>query len=72
MLLVTSCIYVPFQFLKFMSIALDKDLYIDCVGVSSSQPGVQFSKTSNYLQETKATIDAMKMLADKYLYKSDM
>ena len=55
-----------------MSIALDKDLYIDCVGVSSSQPGVQFSKTSNYLQETKATIDAMKMLADKYLYKSDM
>lgn len=67
LLLVTSCIYVPFQFLKFMSIALDKDLYIDCVGVSSSQPGVQFSKTSNYLQETKATIDAMKMLADKYL-----
>lgn len=67
LLLVTSSIYVPFQFLKFMSLAINNDLYIDCVGVVANFAGVQFSKTSNFLQETKATINVMKALSDEFL-----
>lgn len=66
-LLVTSCIYVPFQFLKFMSLAIKNNIYIDCIGAESSRTGVQFSKASNYLQETKATINAIKSLSDEFL-----
>ena len=64
-LLVTSCIYVPFQFLKFMKLALEKELIIDCVGTPYN--GNNFLKTSNYLQEIKATINAIKSLSDIYL-----
>ena len=67
LLLVTSCIYVPFQFLKFMDIAIESNIYIDCVGVPNNNEGVQFSKVSNYLQEVKATINAISYLSDKYL-----
>lgn len=66
-LLVTSCIYVPYQFLKFMKIAIEKDLLLDCVGVPGRPNEFQFSKTSNYLQEVKGTINAIKKLADEYI-----
>lgn len=66
-LLVTSCIYVPFQFLKFMQMALEKDIYVDCIGVPPAVSGAQFSLVSNYLQEIKGTVNAMKTLADIYL-----
>lgn len=63
-LLVTSCIYVPFQFLKFMKIALEKELIIDCVGAPFDNE--ELIKTSNYLQEIKSAVNAMKALADEY------
>lgn len=64
-LLVTSCIYVPFQFLKFMEIAIEKELVIDCVGTPYNSNNVL--KPSNYLQEIKATINAIKSLSNIYL-----
>ncbi len=64
-LLVTSCIYVPFQFLKFMEIAIEKNLVIDCVGTPYNSNNVL--KPSNYLQEIKATINAIKSLSNIYL-----
>lgn len=65
-LLVTSCIYVPYQFLKFMKIAIDEELILDCVGTPGKLNQIQFSKTSNYLQEIKGTINAIKRLSDEY------
>lgn len=66
--LVTSEIYVPFQQLKFIELALENNLFVDCVGVPQNDTdGIQFSKVCNYLQETKATINAMKHLAEIYL-----
>lgn len=65
-LLVTSGIYVPFQLLKFMPIALEKNLYVDCVGLNNNQPGSSFNKPANYCQEIKATINAIKTLTDLY------
>lgn len=65
MLLVTSCIYVPFQSLKFMDLAIEKGFEVDCVG-SDIVDNFTLSKTSNYLQETKGTIDAIYGLAMKY------
>lgn len=67
LLLVTSTIYVPFQYLKFMQLALENNLYIDCVGVPDKKTDRQFSNTSNYLQETKAAINAIHTLAELYL-----
>lgn len=60
LLLVTTCIYVPFQLMKFMDLAIEKDIYVDCIGVN-----VQ-SNYTNYLQETKATINAIKAFSDKW------
>lgn len=65
-LLVTSTIYVPYQFLKFMKLAIEHNLYLDCVGPLNAVNGKQFSRTSNYLQETKGTINAIKSLVDEY------
>ena len=65
-LLVTSGIYAPFQLLKFMPIALEKNIYVDCVGLNNKRPGSAFNKPANYCQEIKATINAIKMLTDLY------
>lgn len=68
LLLVTSCIYVPFQLLKFMDLAIEKGFYVDCVGMpNDDKKGTAFSQISNYCQETRATINAIKFLADKWL-----
>ena len=67
-LLVTSCIYVPFQLLRFMDLAIEKGFYVDCVGMlNDDKKGTAFSHISNYCQETKAAINAIKTLADKWL-----
>ena len=67
LLLVTSCIYVPFQLLKFVPISIERDIVVDCVGVPATVRGSQFSKPSNYLQEIKGTVNAIKHIADIYL-----
>ena len=64
-LLVTSCIYVPFQFLKFMDLAIDNSFSVDCVG-SDSVGHFSLSKPSNYLQEVKGTVDAIYSLVVKF------
>lgn len=58
LLLVTSCIYVPFQYLKFMRLAINGGFEVDCIGSDVVDAG-KMSKPSNYLQETKGTIDAI-------------
>ncbi len=68
LLLVTSCIYVPFQLLKFIDLAIEKGFYVDCVGVANSdKSGSAFSQVSNYCQETKAVINSMYTLSQKWL-----
>ncbi|MBQ9179663.1 MAG: hypothetical protein IJ132_02550 [Firmicutes bacterium] len=57
-ILTTNSIYVPFQLMKLMDIALEKDLLIDCVGVRAKEH-VPEGKHSMYLQEIKATVDAI-------------
>lgn len=66
-LLVTSCIYVPFQLMKFIPISLEKNIMVDCVGVSKDMQGSQFILPANYLQEVKGTVNAIKKLVDLYL-----
>lgn len=68
LLLVTSCIYVPFQLLKFMDLAIERGFYVDCIGVpNSDKEGTAFSQMSNYCQETKAAINAIYSLSQKWL-----
>lgn len=67
LLLVTSSIYVPFQLLRFMPYAIDQGFYVDCVGCDPSLPSSSFSQPSNYLQEIKATVNAMADLVKRYL-----
>ena len=67
LLLVTSSIYVPFQLLKFMGLALEYGLEVDCIGSDSVMEDLKLSKTSNYLQEIKSSIDAIYMLKQTYL-----
>lgn len=57
----TNSIYVPFQMMRLMDIALDKNIMIDCVGVKA-KPRVPKGKHLLYLQEIKATVDAMHMI----------
>ena len=66
LLLITSCIYVPFQLLKFMDLAIEDGFEVDCVGADVYDRG-KFSKPSNYLQEIKSTIDASFELGKRYL-----
>ena len=66
-LLNTSCIYVPSQFLRFLDLAIDNGFEADCVGVSAKIQGSSFSKPSNYLQEIKSTIDSIYSLSCRYL-----
>ncbi len=67
LLLVTSSIYVPFQLLRFIPLAIEKGFYVDCVGCDPTLPSTAFSQPSNYLQETKAAINAMYALVKLYL-----
>ena len=64
----TSCIYVPFQILRFMDLAIEKGFYVDCVGMpNDDRQGTSFSRITNYCQETKAAINAVKSIADLWL-----
>ena len=65
LLLVTSCIYVPFQLLKFMSLALENWFEVDCIGADPLDE-YALSKTSNYLQEIKGTIDTIFEITKRY------
>ena len=62
-LLVTNCIYQPRQLLNFMMLALKYGIEVDCVGFKQTKI---LSKTTNYLQELKATIDTIKVFCEKY------
>ncbi|MBQ3281506.1 MAG: hypothetical protein IJH41_03760 [Eubacterium sp.] len=57
-ILTTNCVYVPYQLMKLMKIAIEKDLMIDCVGVKAKDH-IPEGKHDRYLQEIKATIDAI-------------
>ena len=60
-LLVTSCIYVPFQLMKFTALAMEKGFEVDCIGYLGGSTGSVLN-TSSYLQEVKATINAIHAL----------
>ena len=66
LLLVTSAIYVPFQLMKFTDLALEKGLYVDCIGNRSYDHSPTVLNTASYLQELKATINAINVLAEKF------
>lgn len=57
-LLITSCIYVPFQEMKFMKLAIDCGFEVDCIGSDIDYDGPSVLIAENYLQEVKATINA--------------
>lgn len=60
LLLVTSCLYVPFQLLRFMDLAIDHGFYVDCIGMpNDNSKGTSFSLVTGYCQETKAAINAV-------------
>ena len=65
-LLITSCIYVPFQLMKFMELAIKKNIQVDCIGVDLSIGGKSSLQAVNYLQEIKGTIDAIWKLKELY------
>lgn len=54
----TSCLYVPFQLMKLMKAALERDLMIDCV-CAEAREHIAPGDHSRYLQEIKATVDAI-------------
>jgi len=58
LLLCSNCIYVNYQLLKFIPLALEKNLFIDCVGTPPDH-NKTFNKPVNYCQEIKGTINAM-------------
>lgn len=57
-ILTTNCIYVPFQTMAIMQIALERNIMIDCVG-AEGHAVIPEGKSSSYLQEIKATVDAI-------------
>jgi len=61
-ILTTNCIYVPFQTMAIMKIALEKNIMIDCVG-AEAQTTIPEGKSSRYLQEIKAAVDAIYNMA---------
>ena len=65
-LLVTSCIYVPFQLMKFTELALAKGIYVDCIGNKSKPGSPSVLNAASYLQELKATINAVYSLSERY------
>ena len=51
-----------------MDLAIEKGFYVDCVGMpNDNKKGTAFSQITNYCQETKAAINAIKSLSDKWL-----
>ena len=67
-LLLTASIFVPYQLFRFIPIAIEHGLEVDCLGIGDMSDGVEFLKTSNYLQEIRATVNAIVNLKDRYLY----
>lgn len=55
--LVTSQIYTGVQLLQFIPYALEKGVNVEIVGVDDEISGTGLSKTVNYLQEIRGTID---------------
>lgn len=62
-LLVTNQPYTSYQLLKFIDFAFDNNLFIEAIGCDNDS----HLQESNYLQELKSNIDAIKILSDKYL-----
>ena len=60
--IVTSSIYAPFQYIRFLPIALESNLNVEFIGGANGA----FTNASNYCQEIKATFDAMKDFMLKY------
>ncbi|HFU4060793.1 TPA: hypothetical protein ACGOZ1_002250 [Streptococcus suis] len=60
--IVTSSIYIPFQLIRFLPIALEREINVEFVGGASGA----FVNASNYCQEIKATLDAMKFFMAQY------
>lgn len=65
-LLVTSPVYAPFQLMKFTDLALERGFYVDCIGNRSYGNSPTVLNAASYLQELKATINAIHALAEKY------
>ena len=65
-LLVTSCIYVPYQLMKFTDLAIMKNIYVDCIGNKPNANTPSVLNTASYLQELKATINAIYVLSERY------
>lgn len=65
LLLVTSQIYVPYQWLKFIDLALEGAFHVECVGYSMCEKEA-LAKPSNFLQEIKGTVNAIAILMKKY------
>lgn len=65
-LLVTSCIYVPYQLMKFTDLAIMKNIYVDCIGNKQNADAPSVLNTASYLQELKATINALYVLSERY------
>ena len=65
-LLVTSCIYVPYQLMKFTDLAIMKNIYVDCIGNKQNANAPSVLNTASYLQELKATINALYVLSERY------
>ncbi|MDO5703444.1 MAG: hypothetical protein Q4G47_08845, partial [Lachnospiraceae bacterium] len=65
-LLITSPIYVPFQLMKFISVAVEQGLYVDCIGNKPYDHSPTVLNVASYLQELKATINAINSLAERY------
>lgn len=65
-LLVTSCIYVPYQLMKFTDLAIMKNIYVDCIGNKQNANAPSVLNTASYLQELKATINAIYVLSERY------
>lgn len=66
LLLVTSCIYVPFQLMKFTDLAIEKGIYVDCIGNRNYIDTPSVLNVASYLQELKATINAVHVLSERY------
>jgi hypothetical protein len=62
-LLVTNQPYTSYQLLKFMDFAFNNNLFIEAIGCDNDST----LQESNYLQELKSNIDAIKVLSEKYL-----
>ena len=52
--------------MKFMELAIKKNIQVDCIGVDLSIGGKSSLQAVNYLQEIKGTIDAIWKLKELY------